>query len=212
MNRKFFISLLLLGGLLVSCQDDILLPEEEVVVVVKEKESTILITDIDALRSVKPTSTSGRPGSAIHDGEKGRDRRDNVDYYGYEGLKIESPTELQVGDLYVTGYDEEKDEYLFKFYWGDEINEEINEMLAFANIYVTFVRKGYGSLVSGKNRTNSGYRYYDVDDIFSFPSDICRTCTDIQIKIDYRKERFLSFTKEWTQSFESLMERYNQNK
>ena len=201
----------LLAVTMLSCSDDLepLIMQEEVGTPMLDYQ-----TVADAQRALRPSRSSQQADEEEPDkkGQKGRDHRDNMDNYGNEGLKIESPRELQVGDLYLTGYDEEKDEYLFKFYWGDEINEEINEMLAFANIFVTFVRKGYGSLVSGKNRTNSGYRYYDVDDIFSFPSDICRTCTDIQIKIDYRKDIFLSFTKEWTQSFESLMERYNQNK
>ena len=196
MKSKFFILLLLLGGLVLSCQDDILLTEEE---------STITITDIDALRSIKPTSTSGRSGSAIHDGEKGRDRRDNVDYYSNEGLKIEPPTELQVGELYVAGYDEKKDEYLLKFYWGDEISEKTKAMLSLAEITVHFVRKGYSNYWFARNTSSTG-KYYTIGDAFFLPKDICRWCTDIEVCI--YSYTGLSYStgniKEWTQSFETL--------
>ncbi len=196
MNRLFFISLLLLGGLVVSCQDDILLTE---------KVPPIEVTDIDALRSIKPTSTSGRSGGAIHDGEKGRDRRDNVDYYGNEGLKIESSTELHVGDIYVAGYDEEKDEYLLKFYWGEEISEETKTMLSLAKITMHFVRKGYNNFWYAKGSSSNGM-YYSIGDAFFLPKDICCWCTDIEVSICYYSGLSYSLgnVKEWTQSFETL--------
>jgi len=201
MSREIIISLiLLLGGLMVSCQDDILLPEEE---------STILITDIDALRSMKPTSTSGRSGSAIHDGEKGRDRRDNVDYDSNEGLKIETPTELQVGDLYVAGYDKEKNEYLLKFYWGDEISEETKAMLTMAHVNVGFIRQGYGGPHWAKNTSfnqTGSFGYYTIGDTYSLPGEFCLSCTCIEIEIHYTTDIYCNYSyyKEWTQSFETL--------
>ena len=187
---------------LLSCSDDL-----EPLIMQEEMSATLdYRTVTDAQRALRPSMSTQSENGEQPDkkGQKGRDHRDNVDYYGNERLKIESPRELQVGDLYVTGYDEEKDEYLLKFYWGDEISDETKAMLTLAQIYVKFNRQGYGSLVSGKS--SSPYpNYYAIGDTFSFPGDICWTCTDIQVNIHYRKGMYLSYFKSWTQSFESLM-------
>ena len=191
----------LLAVTLLSCSDD-LEP-----LIIQEEETALMLdyqTVTDAQRALRP-STSAQPKDGQQPdkkGQKGRDHRDNVDYYGNERLKIESPRELHVGDLYVTGYDEEKDEYYMQFYWGDEISEETKAMLTLAQIYVIFNRQGYGSLGSGKS-SSSYPNYYAIGDTFSFPGDICWTCTDIQVNIHYRKGMYLSCFKSWTQSFES---------
>lgn len=118
MKRNIFISLLLLGGLLVSCQDDILLPEEE---------STILITDIDALRSVKPKSTPGRSSDTIHDGEKGRDHRDWFEVFENSRIKdYEKDKVLNIGDLYAIDPDG-VNPYIFKFYFPEEYKDYAKE-------------------------------------------------------------------------------------
>ena len=134
MKRKIIISLLLLGGLLVSCQDDILLPEEE--------KPTILITDIDALRSVKPKSSSGRSSDMIHDGEKGRDHRDWFEVFENSRIKdFEKDKVLNIGDLYAIDPDG-VNPYIFKFYFPEEYRdyakEEYEGMHVKVSLYTTW--------------------------------------------------------------------------
>ena len=132
MNRKFFISLLLLGGVLVSCQDDILLPEEE--------EPTTIINNMDALRSVKPKSTSGRQSDTIHNGEKGRDHRDWYDIFENTCIKDfeKDVPQLGIGDLYAIDPDG-VNPYIFKFYfpedYRDYANEEYERMYVLVSLY-----------------------------------------------------------------------------
>ena len=134
MKRKIIISLLLLGGLLVSCQDDILLPEEE--------KPTILITDIDAIRSVKPKSSSGRSSDTIHDGEKGRDHRDWFEVFENTRIKdFEKDKVLNIGDLYAIDPDG-VNPYIFKFYFPEEYRdyakEEYEGMHVLVSLYSTW--------------------------------------------------------------------------
>ena len=195
---------------LLSCSDDL-----EPLIMQEEMSATLdYRTVTDAQRALRPSMSTQSENGEQPDkkGQKGRDHRDNVDYYGNERLKIESPRELQVGDLYVTGYDEEKDEYYMQFYWGDEISKETKEMLYVSEIHVTFFWKGVIYLCKGQNI--SSIKYYSIGDTYTFPGNICWRCTDIEVSISYYPPpTFIQPHGQcWTQSFESLMERYNRNK
>lgn len=159
MNRKFFISLLLLGGLLASCQDDILLPEEE--------KPTIIIDNIDALRSVKPKSTSGRQSDTIHNGEKGRDHRDWFDIFENDCIKDfeKDITQLGIGDLYAIDPDG-VNPYIFKFYFPEEFmdyaKKEYERMHVLVSLYSC-----WGQRVDNYFSTNA----LSFDDSFTVPRE-----------------------------------------
>ena len=111
----------LISASLVSCER-----EADMLIDEMEQQQALAMLDTDALRSMKPIY-NGKPANITHEGEKGRDRRDNM---GNDRMKIKysAMTEMKVGDIYVTGYDESTDEYTAEIYWGEELDEEMKKM------------------------------------------------------------------------------------
>jgi hypothetical protein len=194
MKGKHYMILALTGALLLSCDKD-----NDDMLEVMEQQQALAKMNTNTLRAKKL-----RPGGFILDGEKGRDHRDNMGI-GEMSIRIGATRELQVGDIFVTAYNEKTNEYSAEIYWGEEMDEETKKMLRTATIYMRFMRSGYGQIcqaVCGNNYPN----YYTPGDKFVFSGDVCWTCTDVEISMNYKYPDlpYCTFYKGWSRPFSSL--------
>lgn len=189
----------LISASLVSCER-----EADMLIDEMEQQQALAMLDTDALRSMKPIY-NGKPANITHEGEKGRDRRDNM---GNDRMKIKysAMTEMKVGDIYVTGYDASTDEYSAEIYWGEELDEEMKKMFTFAQASLIFKRNGFGQIYNTSYHQKLYFAYYEPGDKFIFPGELCWTCTDITVSINYCDPAYPNarYNKTWTLPFESL--------
>ena len=199
-RRTLILMMIFAGALFASCGQ-----ETDVVLEEVEQQEALAMYDGDAWRSVKPRPGK-QPGSITHDGEKGRDRRDYLEWQDTHSIKYGDITQKSVGDLFIVGYNEETDEYIFEIYWGEEYTEEVKQVLHMANVSVVFIRAGYGEIYNTSHKSSSLY-FYVPGYQFTFPANVCWTCTDIKVRVHYKdlNHSHIGYYKEWTRPFESLM-------
>ena len=170
-----------------------------------DKESDSLLKEMEQQQALAMRSMRPSPRSGIFNGEKGHDHRENM---GNEdmGIRFSSMSELQEGDIIVTDYDEETEEFTAEIYWGDEISKETQEMLRMAKVSIVYNRAGYGTLYNTANHNSGYFPYYRIGDKFSFTKSVWWVCTDVEVRIHYSKPEYpaCSFYKSWTRPFSSL--------
>ena len=193
-HKNIYWLLLLIGCLFVSCSEDF-----EVLQAVEEEQEAVLLKDfqavMDAVRAKKPQRTNDQTQQAENYGEKGPDRRDNIDWE-LSRIALTPIIPLNIGYLYVINHNHDEGECSLRFFWG--MSDNIDDFLHMINnlpLKIDFYEKG------SKKSTDSIYtlssQAFQRDDTFVIPSDICER-TDV---VKFQSTLWNGYTMEWTQSF-----------
>ena len=216
-NTAIIILLVLMGSFAVSCQD-----ESELIL-----DEGTLLKDRNALEDIRALNPGSikKPSTPTNDGERGRDHRDNVDWNDQQGLKAMGVVQQSIGSLYIDGYDEENDEYILKFYWGNPVTEETMSKYNNKNAFLLFRFPSLNIVLLNYNvswyvyRDNdlhytqgieNDYHYLKVHDSFYYlgesfyvPRCVLQDCEEIIIQ--FYSDSTYHFKKEWSQSVEDLL-------
>ena len=192
MKRRHFFStilaMLVIAFLPISCSKDSdnlrALDEEQLALLYNRDLKT------NEMRLLRPGALNGKKNPAENYGEKAHDRRTVFDDK-LSFTETESPIILWPSAFYVHKHDHEKGECIMRFYWGDyhRIGDEfyyINGGSAWVIAADLRVYRHYAiemEYFGGEHNYITSTPYYEVDDEFIIPSEICEHCEKVDIKV-----------------------------
>jgi hypothetical protein len=188
MKRHHFFSsilaMLVIAFLPISCSKD----SDNLRALDEEQLALLFNRDLNTneMRALKPS----KKNPAENYGEKAHDRRTVFDDK-LSFIETESPIILWPSAFYVYKHDHEKGECIMRFYWGGlyrmgddlyysegdqawRINQDLRQYRHYAIEMEYF---------GGERTYITSTPYYEVDDEFIIPSEICEHCEKVDIKV-----------------------------